>query len=156
MNKNQKEKRDGCTSLNRNSMQMRDRLDRMARNLEKKIMNLGQLVRSDPRISTPLDRRPSKIWNDVIEGRGLIIGIDRLMNQRYPKSRGHYRRSNDVLFTRYPTLYKLSVSVSVSGVNREIRLELSDQGSWRRRVNVQQRQLAPMLKFSPNRRVKLI
>ena len=154
MNKNQKEKRDGCTSLNRNSMQMRDRLDRMARNLEKKIMNLGQLVRSDPRISTPLDRRPSKIWNDVIEGRGLIIGIDRLMNQRYPKSRGHYRRSNDVLFTRYPTLYKLSVSVS--GVNREIRLELSDQGSWRRRVNVQQRQLAPMLKFSPNRRVKLI
>ena len=141
MNKNQKEKRDGCTSLNRNSMQ-------------KKIMNLGQLVRSDSRISTPLDRRSSKIWNDVIEGRGLIIGIDKLMNQRYPKSRGHYRRSNDVLFTPYPTLYKLSVRVN--GVNREIRLELFDQGSWRRRVNVQQRQLAPMLKVSPNLRVKLI
>ena len=50
-----------CTSLDRNGVQVRDRLDRMARNLEKQIMNLGQLVRSDPRISTPLDRRPSKI-----------------------------------------------------------------------------------------------
>ena len=33
----------------------------MARNLEKEIMNLGQLMRGDPRIETPLDRSSSKI-----------------------------------------------------------------------------------------------
>ena len=42
-------------------MQMRDGLDRMARNLEKEIMNLSQLVRGDSRIRTSLDRSPSKI-----------------------------------------------------------------------------------------------
>ena len=30
-----------CTSLERNDVQMRDRLNRMARNPEKEIMNLG-------------------------------------------------------------------------------------------------------------------
>ena len=50
-----------CTSLDRNGVQERDGLDRMARNLEKQIMNLSQLMRSDPRIRTLLDRRPSKI-----------------------------------------------------------------------------------------------
>ena len=42
-------------------MQMRDGPDRMARNLEKEIMNLGQLVSGEQRIRTPLDRSPSKI-----------------------------------------------------------------------------------------------
>ena len=50
-----------CTSLDRNSMQMRDGPDRMARNPEEKIMNPGQLMRVDPRIKTPLDRRSNKI-----------------------------------------------------------------------------------------------
>jgi len=50
-----------CISLQRNSVQVRDRPDGMARNPEEKIMNLDQLVRSDPRIRTPLDRSPSKI-----------------------------------------------------------------------------------------------
>ena len=50
-----------CTSLQRNSVQVRDKPDGMARNLEEKIMNLGQLVRSDPRIRTTLDRSLSKI-----------------------------------------------------------------------------------------------
>ena len=50
-----------CTSLNRNSVQMRDRPDRMAKNPKKEIMNLGQLMRSDPRIRTSLDRSPNKI-----------------------------------------------------------------------------------------------
>ena len=50
-----------CTSLDKNSVQMRDRPDRMAKNPKKEIMNLGQLMRSDPRIRTSLDRRLSKI-----------------------------------------------------------------------------------------------
>ena len=50
-----------CTFLNRNSMQMRDGPDRIARNPKKKIMNLNQLMRSDLRVRTPLDRRSSKI-----------------------------------------------------------------------------------------------
>ena len=50
-----------CTYLQRKSMQITDRPDGMARNPEKKIMSLGQLVRSDPRIRIPLDRSPSKI-----------------------------------------------------------------------------------------------
>ena len=40
-------------------MQMRDGLDGMARNPEKEIMSLSQLVRGDPRIKTPLDRSTS-------------------------------------------------------------------------------------------------
>ena len=135
-------------------MQIRDGPNQMARNPEKKITNLSLLMRSDSRISTLLDRRPSKIWHDVINGRRLIIGIDRLTNQWYPKSRGHYRRSNGVLFTLYPTLYKLSARVN--GVDREVRVELFDQGSLKRRVNVQRRQPAPTLKVSPNLRFKLI
>ncbi len=50
-----------CTSLDRNSMQMRDGPDRMERNPEKQIMNLGQLMRSDLRISTPLNGSTSQI-----------------------------------------------------------------------------------------------
>ena len=50
-----------CTSLDRNSMQMRDGPDRMARNPEKEIMNLDQLMRGDSRIRISLDRSPSKI-----------------------------------------------------------------------------------------------
>ena len=52
-----------CTSPYRNGVQLRDRPDRMARNPEKEIMNLGQLIRGDPRIKirAPLDRKPSKI-----------------------------------------------------------------------------------------------
>ena len=49
-----------CTSLDRNGVQVRDGLDRMARNLEKQIMNLDQLMRSDPRINTPLDGSTSQ------------------------------------------------------------------------------------------------
>jgi len=45
---------------------MRDGPDRIARNPKKEIMNLSQLVRGNPRIRTPLDRRSSKIWHDVI------------------------------------------------------------------------------------------
>ena len=50
-----------CTSLERNDVQMRDGSDRMARNPEKEIMNLGQPMRGNPRLRTPLNGRPSEI-----------------------------------------------------------------------------------------------
>ena len=143
-----------CTSLNRNSVQVRDVLDRMARNPGKQIMNLDQLMKSDPRIGTPLTGSTSQIWHNVIEWRRLIIRIDRMLYLRHPKSRGHYRTSNGILFTSYPTLHKLSIGII--GVDREVRVELSDQSSRRRMVNIYQRQPAPMLKISPKLRVKLI
>ena len=60
-------------------MQMRDGPNRMARNPEKEIMNLSQLVRGDLRIRTPLDRSPSKISHDVIKRRRLIVRINRML-----------------------------------------------------------------------------
>ena len=107
-----------CTSLNRNSVQVRDVLDRMARNPGKQIMNLDQLMKSDPRIGTPLNGSTSQIWHNVIEWRRLIIRIDRMLYLRHPKSRGHYRTGNGILFTLYPTLHKLSVGII--GVDREV------------------------------------
>ena len=50
-----------CISLYRNGVQVRDGPDRMARNPEKEIMDLDQLMKGDPSIKTPLNRRPSKI-----------------------------------------------------------------------------------------------
>ena len=50
-----------CTSLDRNGIQVRDGPDGMTRNFEKQVMNLGQLMRSDPRISTPLNGSTSQI-----------------------------------------------------------------------------------------------
>ena len=46
-------------SLQKNGVQIRDRLNQMTRNPKEKIVNLGQLVRGDPRIKTPLDRSTS-------------------------------------------------------------------------------------------------
>ena len=48
------------TTLDRDGVQIRDRPDGTARNPKKEIMSLGQLVRGDPRIRTPLDRSTSK------------------------------------------------------------------------------------------------
>ena len=79
--------------------------------------------------------------------------INRMLDLRHPKSRGHYHRSNGILFTPYPTLHKLSVGII--GVDREVQVELSNQGSWRRMVYIHQRQPAPMLKISHNFWVKL-
>ena len=79
-----------CTSLNRNGVQVRDGPDRMTRNPEKQIMNLGKLMKGNPRISTPLNGSTSEISHNVIKRRGFIIRVDWLSYQRYPKSRGHY------------------------------------------------------------------
>ena len=50
-----------CTSLDRNGVQVRDGLERMTRNPEKQVMNFGHLMRSDLRISTPLNGSTSQI-----------------------------------------------------------------------------------------------
>ena len=126
-----------CTSLNRNGVQVRDGPDRMTRNLEKKIMNLGKLMGGNQRISNPLNGSTSEISHNFIKRRGLIIKVYWLSYQRYPKGRGHYWRSNDILITPNPTHHILSVGII--GVDREIRVELSNQGSWKRMRNVQQR-----------------
>ena len=137
-----------CTAFNRNGMQVRDGPDRMARNPEKQVMNLGQLIRNDPRISTPLNGSTSPIWHNVIKWRWLIIRVHRLLYLRHPKSRGHYQTSNDILFTSYPTLHKLSVGII--GVERKVQVELSNQGSQRRMVYIHQRQPGHTPKISPN------
>ena len=55
-----------CTMLQRNGVKMRDRPKRMTSNPKEKIMNLSELNSSDPKIRTPLDRRPSDVRHDVI------------------------------------------------------------------------------------------
>ena len=50
-----------CTSLNRNGVQVRDGLDRMIRNPEKQIMNLGKLMGGNTKISTPLNGSTGEI-----------------------------------------------------------------------------------------------
>ena len=71
----------------------------MTSNPKEEIVNLSELGSSDPRIRTPLNRRPSDIKHDVVQGRRLIIRVDRMLDHRYPKNSSHYRRSNGVVFT---------------------------------------------------------
>ena len=70
-----------------------------------------------------------------------------MLDHRHPKNRGHYHMSNGVLYIPYPILH---LSVGIIGVDREVRVELSDQGSRRRMVNIQQRQPTLTLKVSPS------
>ena len=112
------------TSLNRNGVQVWDGPDRMTRNLEKQLMNLGYHIGGNLRISTPLNGSIGEIWHNVIKRRGLIVRVDWLSYQRYPKSRGHYWRSNDILFTPNPTHHILSVGII--RMDKEVRVELSN------------------------------
>ena len=89
---------------------------------------------SDMGISTPTNESTSDERHDVIKRRGLSVRVPRLPYQRYTKSKGYYNRSNDILFTLYPTLHKLNVGVI--GVDREVRVELSNQNSWWRVLNL--------------------
>ena len=50
-----------CTSLNRNGVQVRDWPDKMTRNSEKQIMNLGKLIGGNLRINIPLNGNTGKI-----------------------------------------------------------------------------------------------
>ena len=124
-----------CTSLNRNGVQVRDRPNRMTRNPEKQVIELRKLMGGDTRISTPTNGGTGETRHNVIKRRVLRIRIHRLSYQRYTKSRGHYWRSNDILFTPYHHI----VSVGIIGVDREVRIELSYQGSQRRVLNVHKR-----------------
>ena len=94
-----------CTLLQRNGVQMRDRPQRMTRYPKEKIGSLTELSKSDSRIRTPSDRSPGDVRHDVVQGRRLIIKIDRVLDQQYPKSISHNPRSNGILYTSYPTLY---------------------------------------------------
>ena len=49
------------TSLKRDGVEMRNRPQRMTRYPKEKIGSLSKLSRRDPRIRTPLDRRPSDV-----------------------------------------------------------------------------------------------
>ena len=62
----------------------------MTSNPKEKIVNLSEFSSSDPKIRTPLDRRPSDIRHDVIQGRRLIIRVDRMLDHWHPKSISHY------------------------------------------------------------------
>ena len=53
----------------------------------------------------------------------LIIGIDRIGNDRNSKSLSHYPRGNGELNTSYPTPNK---GVGIIDVTREVREELSN------------------------------
>ena len=120
-----------CTMLQRNGVQMRDRPKRVTSNPKEKIVNLSEFSSRDPRIRIPLDKRPSDIRHDVVQGRRLIIRVDRMLDHWHPKSINHYRRGNSVPYT---TPHK---SVGIIGIDREVRIELSDQGSLRRMRNIQ-------------------
>ena len=118
------------TSFNGNSIKMRDRPNKMTRNPEKQVVELSKLMRSDMRISTPTNGSTSEEWHNVIKVRGLSVSVHGLLYQRFTKSGGHYIRSNDILFTPYPTFHKLNVGII--GVDGEVQVELSNQCSRRR------------------------
>ena len=115
-------------TLERDGVQMRDRPKIMTCNPKLNLMNRSELSSGDPR-------------------RRLIIRVNRMLDQWHPKSSSHCCRSNGVLITPYPTSHK---SVGIIGLDKEVRIELSNQGSRRRMRNVQQRKPTPTLKVSPN------
>ena len=123
-----------CTSLNGNSVKMRDRPNGMTRNLEKQIIELSKLIGCDMRISTPTNGSTSDERHNVIKRRGFCVWVHGLLYQRYSKSRGHYSRSNDIFFTPYPTPHILSVGII--RVDKEVRIEISNQGSRRRMLDL--------------------
>ena len=125
-------------------MQVRDRPNKMTSNLEKQIIELSKLMRGDMRISTPLNGNTSDVRHNIIKRRDLSERVHGLLYQKYTKSSGYYRRCNDILFTPYPTYHILDVGII--RVDREVRIELSNQGSRRRMIYIQKRQPTPMLK----------
>ena len=52
----------------------------MTNNPKEKILYLSELNNSDPRIRISLDRRLNDVRHDVVQGRELIIRIDRMLD----------------------------------------------------------------------------
>ena len=140
-------------SLKRDGVEMRDRPQRMTHYPKEKIGSLSKLSKRNPRIRTPLDRRPSDVWHNVIKGWRLLIRIDRLPKNRNPKSFSHYPRGTGELNTLYPTPNK---GVGIIDVAKEIWEELSNQGGRGWMIYLQQKQPASTLKVCPNGKIKLI
>ena len=93
-----------CTSLYRKVCKWEmDQMEWQEIRKKKKIMSLGQLVRGDLRIETPLDRSISNKWHNVIKEWRLIVRINRMLEQWHPKSISHNRRGNGVPYTPYLT-----------------------------------------------------
>ena len=67
-----------CTTLRRNGVQMRDRPQGMTRYSKEEIGSLSELNRSDLRIKTPSERSPGDVRHDVVQGKRLIISIDKV------------------------------------------------------------------------------
>ena len=88
----------------------------MTSNPKEEIMNRSELSSGDPRIRTLLDRRPSDIRHDVIQGKRLIIRVNRMLDHWHPKGSSYYRRGNGVPYTPYPTPHE---SVGIIGVDKE-------------------------------------
>ena len=61
------------TSLNGNSMKMRDRPNTMTINPEKQIVKLSKLMRNHTSISTPTNGSTGNERHDVIKGKGLSV-----------------------------------------------------------------------------------
>ena len=59
-------------------MQMRDRPQGMTRYPKEEIGSLSELSRSDLRIKTPSKRSLSDVRHDVVQGKRLIISIDKV------------------------------------------------------------------------------
>ena len=95
--------------------------------LKKHIVELSKLKKGDTMISAPTNGSTGDEWHNVIKVRGLSVRVHRLLYQRYTKSRGHYLRSNNILFTLYPTFHKLNVGIIE--VNRGVWVDLFNQHS---------------------------
>ena len=92
---------------------------------------------NDTRIGTPSNGSIGDVRHNLIKGRDLGVRRDWLPYQRYTKSKGHYLRCNDILFTLYPTYHILSVGII--RVDKDVRIELSNQDSRKGVLNVQKR-----------------
>ena len=106
------------TSLNENGIYMRNRPNIVTRNAKEQVIELCKLMCGNSRISTLTNGSTGKKRHDVIEKRNFYVRIHKLLYQRYTKSRSHYLRGNDKLFTPYPSLH--IVSVGIIGVDREV------------------------------------
>ena len=123
-----------CTSLNRNNVNMRNRPNTMTRYLKKQVIELSKLRKDNPRISTPTNGSTGNEWHNIINMRRLYVRIHWLLYQRYTKSKCHYLRGNDILFTLYLTLHKLNVG-NIS-MDKKVRIKLSNQSNRRGMLNI--------------------